>query len=278
MGGKHISDDLTSAPRAEHDPAWPPPPPDWRHDAPDPPDAFPVPWTWGDGLALVLWSVLAQFVVVVVVEGAGGAGGDTDLLVAAGASQILTLLGAIAYLRLRGVLSWRLLGPLRPRWRQVLGGIAAGVSGWIITVLMLLVALRLTRTEELPSQETLEHIVSGATAAFVLGVVLAVLLAPLVEELIYRAVFFQALRARLGVFPAMGISSLLWAAMHVEFILSSSGEFEVAGLVPMAVLAIFGLWLAAAFHRGGSLVVPLVGHAAFNGIQLGLVLLAPNVV
>lgn len=271
-----MSDDLPQPPAGGHDPAWPEPPPGWRHDAPDPPDAFPVPWSWGDGLALVLWTVFAQLAVVVVIEGSGGAGSGRTLLLAAGASQVLTFLGAIGYLRLRGVLTWRLLGPLRPRGRHVLGGIGAGVSGWLLTVLLLLVALRLTRTEELPAQETLEQITQGGAETFVIGFVLAVFLAPLVEELIYRAVLFQALRARIGVFPAMGISSILWAVMHVEFILSSTGEFEVAGLVPMVVLAIFGFWLAAAFHRAGSLLVPLVGHSAFNLIQLGLVLLAPT--
>lgn len=41
----------------------------------------------------------------------------------------------------------------------------------------------------------------------------------------------------------------------------------------VVLLAIFGFWLAAAFHHTGSLLVPVVAHAVFNGIELTVALL-----
>ncbi len=41
-------------------------------------------------------------------------------------------------------------------------------------------------------------------------------------------------------------------------------------------LAALGFVLALAFHRTGNLLVPIVGHAVFNAIAIGLTLVAQN--
>lgn len=250
---------------ADGEGAWPERPEGWRHDAPDPPDAFAVPWRWWDGLGLLVLSLLAQ----ALVGGAYLAWGidplvGMNLFVAIGVSQGLMLIIGFLYLRARGGLSWHLLGPVRSRWKHVAVGIGIGLSGYLIVVTLAALAQTLAGPIEPPSQEVLQRSLEGGTAAL-LGLALAAFVAPVVEEFIYRSVLFQGLRQRVGLWPAMGISSILFGAMHLE--------------VPpfyMVILAIFGFWLAGAFHRTGSLVVPIVGHATFNAVQLSVGLLVVN--
>lgn len=242
---------------------WPERPEDWRHDAPDPPDAFAVPFTWGQGVALAGWSILAQFSAAIpfLVIGADPSAG-LNLYTFLFLAQALTLLGIYLYLRSRNAWTWHLLGPVRPRWKHVPIGVGVGVAGYLIVVVLGAIAVELVGPIQPPDQELVRRSLEGGFAT-VLGMIAGVGIGPVVEELIYRGAVFQGLRERLGLWPAMGLSALLFGLVHL--------------LAPfyMAILAIFGFWLAGAFHRTGSLVVPIVGHATFNAIQLtvGLLLL-----
>lgn len=262
---------MTAQPGARHDPAWPPRPPDWRHDAPDPPRAFEVPWTWRDGLVLIL-IVLGTVVTLSVVAYALGLDGRSDvaLLGFLAVSQAVVLVVAYAYLRGRRAWTWRLLGPVRPEPRHAAIGVGIGASGWLLVTVTLVLFTTALDPEEVPRQETIERVAEGGPVTVLFGIVAAVLLAPLVEELIYRAVLFQALRARLGVLPAIGMSSFVWASMHLELYIDPDGAFRASGLIGVLGLVLLGFWLAGAFHRTGSLVVPVVGHAVFNAIALTL--------
>ena len=241
------------------DPAWPPPPPGWRHDAPDPPDAFPVPWRWWDGLVLVLWTIGAQIVAVTGFLLAGFEVDDLDTTDAGitvfALAQVLGVAGSLLWLRRRGALSWRLLGPVRPRWGHVVTGILVGAAGFWLVFLVLAIVSNAFGPVQAPEQPVLERATTGVLGA-VLGVVVGALGAPVLEELVFRSVLFQALRARTGLFPAMGMSAMVFGLAHVF-----TGP-DAYGF--MAALAIFGFWLAGAFHRTGTLVVPVVAHATFN--------------
>lgn len=243
------------------DPAWPERPPDWRHDAPDPPEAFPVPFTVFDGLGLVLWSIVAQLVVAVPLSAAGAdlSAGGVGFLLAAIVMQLFTFAGVLVWLRVRGALSWRVLGPLRPTVRHVPVGLGVGVAGFLIVTLLILVVEAAAGGVEPPDQLALESSLGGGIAAL-LGTVMAVVLAPVVEETIFRGVLFQALRRRLGLFPGMFLSGAVFAVMHTEL------------TEPLYLLALwlFGVWLAAALHRTGTLLVPILAHATFNGIAIAL--------
>ena len=52
------------------------------------------------------------------------------------------------------------------------------------------------------------------------------------------------------------MSSLVFGFVHLELIPTPAS---------LAALVIVGAWLAGAFHRSGSLLVAVVGHATFNG-------------
>jgi len=84
-----------------------------------------------------------------------------------------------------------------------------------------------------------------------LVVFVAVVLAPLFEELIFRGFLYRALRDRLGVGFAIGLSSMIFATVH------PSGY---------TVLPIFGLsvLLCILYERTGSLVPSIILHSLHN--------------
>ena len=246
--------------RQDADPPWPAPEPGWRHDAPDPPDAFPVPFTVLDGFGLVLWTIVAQLLVGIPLSAAGFSfdDGAASLAILFGV-QVLTLAGALAWLAGRGALSWRSLGPVRPAWRHAAIGIGVGIAGYVIVVLTLTVGNQLFGPVTPPSQTVLNASTRGGLVT-ALSVLIAVIGAPVLEEYVFRGILFQSLRRKLGLFPALFISALVFAGVHLE----------VTQPLFTAALLLLGVWLAAAFHRSGSIVVAMFGHATFNAIELTL--------
>ena len=78
--------------------------------------------------------------------------------------------------------------------------------------------------------------------------------APISEEALFRGFLFAGWsRTRFGVTGTILLTSALWAAMHVQY--SAYGIAEIF---------VHGLALGIARHRSGSLVVPLLMHAAVN--------------
>lgn len=265
---------------AEPDPAWPPRPPGWRHDAPDPPDAFPVPWSIGDATLMVAWTLIAQVLVgaalLVLPLGIDPLAGGSAAASVTIAAQLVTLGGILAWFAARDRLSWRLLGPLRPRVRDLLTGVGVGVAGFVIVTLSLFLVEQLAGRVEPPDQPLRDMALEGGLTV-VLVVTAAVVLAPAIEELVFRGMLFQAIRARAGAFPAMGISALVFGAVHLPQVIEQDGSVNVVALPSIAALAILGFWFAAAFHRTGRLLVVIVGHATFNGTALLLLnLLGPQ--
>lgn len=227
-----------------------------------------MPFSLWDALAAVLWPRIAPLLVTIPLFAAG-----VDVTELSGVPYTLLLLviqlfvlgGVLLWLRGRQGLDERLLGPLRPRWRHVGLGVALGVVGWLLVTTVLVAIARAAGIEERPDQELLTVTISGGAAA-ILGLLSAVVVAPVVEEVIYRGVAFQAARARLGLFPAMFLSAAVFAVAHVEL------------RQPLFMLGIglLGLWLAAVFHRTGTLVVPITAHATFNAITVAVALAAPS--
>lgn len=86
-------------------------------------------------------------------------------------------------------------------------------------------------------------------------VFLALMLAPVAEELLFRGVLLPALSRRFGIGAAIVISSALFALMHMH----------VPGLVPLFLLSIA---LSVAYIYTQSIIVPIVMHLIFNSISL----------
>jgi uncharacterized protein len=93
-----------------------------------------------------------------------------------------------------------------------------------------------------------------------------VVVAPLVEEVIFRGVLFRALADRINLPVGLVLSSAIFAGIHIEVV--ASQPFALVGLFTV------GFLLALAYHLTGNLMVAVLGHAVFNAISLGLAVLA----
>jgi uncharacterized protein len=255
----------TSAP--EHDPAWPD---GGVRDGASAAAAFRVPFSGLEGFLLVLWTLVAQFVVILPAMLFGfldptEAGGPVLLLLVITA-QALGLAGALGYLAARRRLSWRLLGAKRPGWSHAGLGVAFGIGGFIGVNLLIAGLLQVFGPVDPPEQQLLSDVTAGGVTTL-LAVIAAVVMAPLVEEVVFRGVLFQGLKRRVGLWPAAVVSSLLFAVVHIE----------VQQPIYSSGFVLLGILFAWTMHRFGSLVVPIMAHATFNAISVGLTLVGARV-
>ncbi len=96
-----------------------------------------------------------------------------------------------------------------------------------------------------------EALKNGEVLAPLAIALVAVGVAPVIEELIFRGVLFRWLQARVGTGAGVFLSALIFSIVH----------WNLLALLPVFVL---GLLLALLFHRTGSLWAAMSLHASFN--------------
>lgn len=96
---------------------------------------------------------------------------------------------------------------------------------------------------------------AGITRAYLLF--LAVVAAPVAEEIFFRGIALPVLSRRLGPWAAVGATSLVFSAIHLD--LTAAPPLFVLGLA-------FGL----AYLYTGSLTVPIAMHAFVNAVSLAV--------
>ena len=178
------------------------------------------------------------------------------------AALLLFYLGSIRGLRAVDLFGLRRLGLLRTLGLtltlmlpllMVVNGVAWGVNGWLQSF-----------WPDLEPQDAVRAFRdSGDIAARLVLVVAAVVVAPLVEELIFRGFIYGVIKRYTDTWFAALCSALLFAVVHLH----------VGSLLPLAVLA---LLLCAAYEFSGSLLVPMFLHALFNLTSLALLLFFPE--
>ncbi len=101
------------------------------------------------------------------------------------------------------------------------------------------------------------------TGALILLVLLAVVIAPISEEWLFRANIYRFLKGRISPVFAMTVSSLLFALIH----------FNLKAFLPLFIV---GILLCRAYEKSGRLMVPIVFHACFNANTTMILLVAPE--
>jgi uncharacterized protein len=94
---------------------------------------------------------------------------------------------------------------------------------------------------------------------------MAVIVAPIAEEVLFRGYFYGVIRRFGGRIPAILISSLLFAAIHAHLP-------SLPGLTVLAVI------LCLLYERTGSLWAPITMHALFNASTVAALLIWPEAV
>lgn len=178
-------------------------------------------------------------------------------------TQVLSYFPILAYLAI--LLPWlaqrplsSIFGPLHGR--QVFIGLIGAILMWLAVIIV--GAIQAGFIGHQPTQ-TAVKLFENAKPGIWLDVmaVVAISLAPFVEEIIFRGFIFNALWKRLPFsLSALG-SGLLFGVAHGQ-----SG-----GIAPLAA---GGIVLASVYARSGSLWSSMIAHGTFNGITLALLLMA----
>jgi membrane protease YdiL (CAAX protease family) len=259
---------------------------DWRH-AP-PPSWSPADRSTGEpprreltvGWALLVVAVwlASQFVtgfvggIGVVVSGAD-LGDPFVLALLTLATMAAAVVAVVALLRLR-LGGWRrVTGEGRARaWLLVVAGVVGlGAPLAIGLATDSLARLLDIALPEEPSQALLADLAGASPAVLAMSAVFVVLLAPVVEELVFRRSLFAAMDRRWGTAVGVAVSSLAFAVVHVELLLA--GAF---GLLQMGGLLVLGALFAIGYKLADSAWPPIIAHAAFNLVAMIAVVAASN--
>jgi len=154
---------------------------------------------------------------------------------------------------------WDLLALRKPRsWARAVA-LALGVVAAAYVSEAIVAAIPLPQSPGHEQGLTPTHWVPGHTGAFAANVFLIALVAPIVEELIFRGVG-QSLLSFVGRWPSMILVGLAFGAWH--------GLLEA-----LLVLVPFGIALAWLRDRTKSVVPGMIAHAVLNGSALALAVL-----
>lgn len=159
----------------------------------------------------------------------------------------------------------------RPFW-QTLGWSWSPNFGPLpaVGLALLLLAIGVVITHFVGGRETqLDLIIGSSLKTRFATAFLAVVTAPLVEELTFRGVLYPALQRALGMIWAVVLVSALFAGVHL---LQYFNNFGV-----VAVITILSVSLTLVRAKTGRILPSFVIHVVFNGIQAAFLIVQPFV-
>lgn len=234
-----------------------------------------VPWGWWDALWTLVGSVAAVAALLVLLAialvGLAATGRVDNPQAALQSAPALLLITVAIYAGIWLVAVWFTVRKYRLPWaalgyRPRPAGTLLACAGLALPTLVASMLLNLAIAYlflggQFPNpQEDLLRLGQASPLAGLLLLLLLAVVAPLVEETIFRGLLFQLMAARWGTAPA---------------IVGSAAAFALAHFIPLLLPALFlvGLVLAVVFARTRSLWCTVVLHGVHNGI-VGVLLLA----
>lgn len=168
--------------------------------------------------------------------------------------QALALIAIQLFLRYHAVSWGELLGIRKAHWRMIAGAVIAALIALPVALMLnslcaaLLTKVRIEPVAQEPMQVLQLSVSTAQRIVFALG---ALVLAPIVEETLFRGILYPIIKQegypRLALFG----SSLLFAAIH----------FNVMTFIPLFVLALI---LVLLLEVTDTLLAPVIAHACFN--------------
>jgi membrane protease YdiL (CAAX protease family) len=247
----------------------------WRRRGQHRPDLDNPSLTAGFGdVLLIIGLTLLNGLTYVVGEGGASAGeGKAAVITTAqvvGSSMIQVQFAVLLVLYLRLVRGLSPVTFLGFRSRSFLAVLGWSVGGLLVTGLLMNAAMLGwwygvlgTSPPEDSDQVIVQAFQQSKDVGLRLSIIVAAgLVAPVVEELVYRGLIYGFARSLIGHWPAALLSSAIFALVHVDAVAS----------LPLFVLA---LGLATAYDRSRSLWVPVIMHMLFNAWNLAAMLMKP---
>jgi membrane protease YdiL (CAAX protease family) len=258
---------MESVPPSHQDfPGYPPP----AQFQPEIAEDLRVPWGWSDVATFVIFALIAAVVVTrglaqIAVSFLGvssnvmfGDSMTTAKSVVVLISQAVLDGGAILYLYLMLLVRspapfWRAIG-----WRQMPARATAVqflTRGAVLALIATFVSGYFNSKESLPIEQLLQ-----ARVSMTLFAVLGVLVAPIVEETIFRGFLYPVIARRLGVIAGVIITGILFGLMHAAQLWGGWGQ-----IVLLIVVGVVLTWVRA---RTGTVTASYFVHLGYNGLQL----------
>ena len=262
---EHTPQNLTEIP-------LPPPAPRFRAGISD---DLRVPWGWLEVVLFVILGVIGSVVVTwgmaqVAVRFFGANSNDVFGTTMSTAKSVVVLISqamldgfAILYLYL--MLLARTPAPFWPSigWREMLPGTGKIrdsalhflAGGAVLAVVVTFAGGFFNSKETLPIEQLLQ-----ARVSILLFGILGVLVAPLVEETIFRGFLYPVIARRLGIAAGIAITGTLFGLMHAAQLWGGWGQ--------IALLILVGVVLTWVRARTGTVAASYFVHLGYNGLQL----------
>jgi hypothetical protein len=241
----------------------PPPPTSLQY-----PEDLRVPWSWADLLLLVAMALIGAFLVSIVLVGVFAAFGMTPSMLQNSTnnkSLFLIVNQAVLSLGLLGYLAaqirvrfqspfWRTIG-----WRSLQTGaiprrvvyLSLILGGFGLSLLVQLASAALQTKAKLPIQEYFQDPRSA-----LLLMLMSVLLAPLVEETIFRGYIYPVLARSFGVGASVVITGTLFGLLHAPQLWGGWGQ--------ILLLIGVGIIFTAARAISRTVVASYLLHVSYN--------------
>ncbi len=230
---------------------------------------------WVEPWPLATWSLIDTAVVFFATFGlvlylevivAGVFGLDQSparTLILSASQEVLLVAPVLWWMKLTGHGGIERMGLGKGRWSgaDVGIGVAAGVGLLFVSTVIRLISqsIFVSIVGHDPRSTSWDRSLPGHW--MVPGAVIAVVLAPIAEEFLFRGFLFQGLRRRWSFWPAALLSGTAFATLH-------------GSAVRMPELIVAGVILAALFERRRTLVTPIAAHMTLNLIVVTVSLAA----
>ncbi len=239
-------------------------------------DDLRVPWGWLEVALLVILGLIGSVVVTwgiaqVAVRFFGANSSDMSGTTMSTAKSVVVLVSqavldglAIVYLYLMvrartEAPFWQSIG-----WRKISLPVAGTIrhpalqflaGGAVLAVVVTFASGFLNSKETLPIEQLLQ-----ARVSILLFGILGVLVAPVVEETIFRGFLYPVIARRLGVSAGIAITGILFGLMHAAQLGGALGQIGLLILVGVVLT-----WVRA---RTGTVEASFLVHLGYNGLQL----------
>ena len=236
---------------------------------------------WGIAQAVLVWIISLAVLIfmqlvaglpyiiyktVVVKSSAAGLATDPNLI-------FFSILGVVPAHIVTLIVVWGLVTNRgrRPFWQTLGWSWPPNFGPWkAVALAVLLLGMGVLLTHLVGGKDTqLDQIIGSSLKTRFATAFLAVVTAPLVEELTFRGVLYPALQRALGMIWAVVLVSALFAGVHLL------QYFDNFGVV--AVITILSVSLTLVRAKTGRILPSFVIHLVFNGIQAAFLIVQPFV-
>lgn len=187
-----------------------------------------------------------------------------ELIIAGGVIYLVLGLFVIGFLRMREMNVGEVFGLRRVRWWPEIGVALVGLLAVYPLVSLTSWIVRNEMGDSAAGDATVEFLKNTRDPGTLIAAgVLVVLIAPCIEELLFRGLLFGVAKRYAGRLAAAIATSVLFAAIHLS----------PASWAPLFFLS---LAFTLGYERTGSLWTPVLMHMLFNGVQFFILLWFPQ--